>query len=417
MSVIHLDETLPLDDCPATRYVPVSQREGLRERLKKGLKAWIYRRLSGRPKRTVPPIPENPQCVLVATGGNLGGAIISIPLIEAVRKRWPDCHLAVVSNRQHGLEIVERAGFGDSFHLAPETSLARMLIRPSYWNFRRRILDFSPDLFIGNHNFSLNHTIPLHKIPVTIGHIGSCPQGSNLDEGAVYFDYKVTSFAGQNWLDSYQAIATLIGNSDRSRPRIIVSSDQRKFGLKRLQDLGLKEGMVCVGIQASVWEKEIYRAWSTENMAEMCTMLWKDLGVVPVIIGSKGQNELTRFLRDHRSNTFFIDCVDQFSTAELPALVAVCAAVVSNDSGLMHLSAAVGTATLAIYGMSNPDITWVYGDDPNHKIVRRGACVPCNSGSWLAENCPSRPCLNHIMPKTVLNELLNMLRDSVHTTE
>ena len=175
-----------------------------------------------------------------------------------------------------------------------------------------------------------------------------------------------------------------------------------------LRELGMKEDVRCVGIQASVWEQQLFKAWPTEHMAELCSKLWLIHGIIPIIIGTKGQDRLTSFLREHHPSVYFLDCVGKFTIAELPNLVAECEAVVTNDSGLMHLSAAVGTSTLVIYGMTNPDITWVYGDDPKHKIIRRSACVPCYGWSPLAESCTSRACLKNITPATVLDQLLKI---------
>jgi len=59
-----------------------------------------------------------------------------------------------------------------------------------------------------------------------------------------------------------------------------------------------------------------------------------------------------------------------------------CALTVSNDTGAMHVAAAVGTPIVAIFGPTDPVTTPPYGD--NHTLLREPVeCSPC-----LLRNCP-----------------------------
>jgi heptosyltransferase-2 len=73
-------------------------------------------------------------------------------------------------------------------------------------------------------------------------------------------------------------------------------------------------------------------------------------------------------------------------------LLAMAAVAVSNDSGLMHVAAAVGTHTVAIYGSSTPDFTPPLTDKATIHY-RRLECSPC-----FERTCPlgHLDCLNGI---------------------
>jgi ADP-heptose:LPS heptosyltransferase len=58
------------------------------------------------------------------------------------------------------------------------------------------------------------------------------------------------------------------------------------------------------------------------------------------------------------------------------ALMKKCSLFISNDSGPMHMAAAVGVPTVAIFGPTNP--VWVKPWGVKHRIVRLGLpCSPC----------------------------------------
>ena len=73
--------------------------------------------------------------------------------------------------------------------------------------------------------------------------------------------------------------------------------------------------------------------------------------------------------------------------AELAALLSLCRVVIANDSGGMHLAAAMGIRVIAIYGVTDPDVTGPMG--PGHVVlmaegVQRGRDIEPNSTAGIA---------------------------------
>lgn len=98
------------------------------------------------------------------------------------------------------------------------------------------------------------------------------------------------------------------------------------------------------------------------------------------------------------------DCINlagKTSILEAIDLLAICQTVVSNDSGLMHVAAAVGTRVVAIYGSTSPGFTPPLSEEA-HIVSLALDCSPC-----FKRTCPlgHKDCLNQLMPEQVLEQL------------
>jgi heptosyltransferase-2 len=93
------------------------------------------------------------------------------------------------------------------------------------------------------------------------------------------------------------------------------------------------------------------KAWSVHYYAELAKSLIKD-GVSVWVLGGPNEAQAARKIRDAGGER-----VRDFTGVDLRnAILALAAADVSvtNDSGLMHVSAAIGTPTVAIFGPTSP---------------------------------------------------------------
>ena len=102
------------------------------------------------------------------------------------------------------------------------------------------------------------------------------------------------------------------------------------------------------------------------------------------------------------------DCINlagRTSILEAIDLLALCQTVVSNDSGLMHVAAAVGTRVVAIYGSTSPAFTPPISEEA-HIVSLALDCSPC-----FKRTCPlgHKDCLNKLMPDLVLERVLEQV--------
>jgi len=122
------------------------------------------------------------------------------------------------------------------------------------------------------------------------------------------------------------------------------------------------------------------RRWDADRFASIVRRLAAD-GMRVIVFGGPSECALTRAV----AGTSAFDAGGRTDVALLAAALHACHILVSNDSGPMHLAAAVGTPVVSIWGAGDPLITGITG--PAHTMVRRLdlPCVPC-----VRNACPRR---------------------------
>lgn len=102
--------------------------------------------------------------------------------------------------------------------------------------------------------------------------------------------------------------------------------------------------------------------------------------------------------------------VGELDLADTAALLSECAALVANDSGLMHVGAALGIPVFGLFGITSPAREAL--PVSNMLPVTKGLpCEPgCRQGSWGRRDCEFHlECLRSLTPDDVLDRILRVL--------
>jgi ADP-heptose:LPS heptosyltransferase/glycosyltransferase involved in cell wall biosynthesis/SAM-dependent methyltransferase len=123
-----------------------------------------------------------------------------------------------------------------------------------------------------------------------------------------------------------------------------------------------------------------------------------------VVVGTEAdlQNEQTYFREPFAWPAYARNFVGRLSLADAAALVGECAALVSNDSGLMHLGVALGVPVFGVFGITDPRREMIPA--ANMFPVTKGlACEPaCRRGPWGRRDCEHHlACLKTLTPEEV----------------
>jgi ADP-heptose:LPS heptosyltransferase len=103
------------------------------------------------------------------------------------------------------------------------------------------------------------------------------------------------------------------------------------------------------------------KRWPVEGFARLARSLAQQ-GAAILIVGSRSENHLQDALAD-ASGIELIRAVGDTTAGQLMGLLERCVLFVGNDSGPLHIAAALGIPCLAFYGPTDPRLTGPFGEE------------------------------------------------------
>ena len=356
---------------------------------------WVHNRwktplpyfLAGRTKRGhyLPPGQSpadlQPFRLLVRSSNWLGDAVMSIPAVEACRAARPDLHLTILAPAKLAPLWKRVAGVDKVLEIAPGESPLGL---------RRRIADkFDAAILFPN---SLRSALEARAlgVPRIAGYAGHFRR--RLLGQMPRFKPEVCGHHAKGYL----ALARYCGADVPVDPEPSFPRKAAPPPAGRPPRIG-----VCPGAEYGPAKR-----WPPERFAAAMREFYASASAEWVLFGVAGDapagEEIVRACPFPVENR-----IGKTSLDGLMDELGACDALLTNDTGTMHLAAFLGVPTVAIFGSTDPDRTSPLGDF--HRILRhRVPCSPC----FLRE-CPiDFPCMTGIAPAEAAAALCEVLAPS-----
>lgn len=182
---------------------------------------------------------------------------------------------------------------------------------------------------------------------------------------------------------------------------------------------GLAAGAPYVVLNPNAGTLSLERRWPPAMFAELGRRLLRDEGLALLLIGSASERAYTEGVRqlvEPDPKEYVINLAGSLTTGGLAAVLRGAAGVVSNDSGPMHLSAALGAPTVGLFG---PETPVMYGPLGLRALAlyRPPPCSPCINvhDNKVASCIYGRPeCLVNLTVDEVHDALQGLRRGDVY---
>ncbi len=188
------------------------------------------------------------------------------------------------------------------------------------------------------------------------------------------------------------------------QPRLVSYPDKAPTILEKL---GIKEYSSAMGLCPGA-EYGPAKRWLPEYYAKVASAWIKEKGPIFIFGGKKDTQVADAIIAciDPEIRKHCYDLTGRTELTEAVDLLSSCSIVVTNDTGLMHVAAAVGTPLVAIYGSSSTGYTPPLSDKAKTVFLTNLNCRPC-----FERNCPhkSMECLVDLKPELVVQEINNLL--------
>lgn len=147
--------------------------------------------------------------------------------------------------------------------------------------------------------------------------------------------------------------------------------------------------------------------WPAHHFAALSDLLAREVSATVIVVGGPDDVSLADEIRE-RAASKPLSLAGKLDLLQLAAVLERCNAVVSGDTGPMHMATAVGTPVIALFGAADPARTGPVGRGHIVLQARDVACVPCRN-----RRCGNRSgleCMNKLSAKSVFNAVLAVLR-------
>jgi heptosyltransferase-2 len=183
-------------------------------------------------------------------------------------------------------------------------------------------------------------------------------------------------------VEYYLSILSALGwETEKKQPRIVISREDQEKAARLLRAGGIMGDQTLLGLCPGA----IYgpsKRWPSERFADIGDRAVKTWKAGVILFGSSKEMEICREVSKHMGQSCLNLC-GKTGLGEAVAIMQKCHLILTNDSGLMHVAAALGRPLAAIFGSTNPITT---GPASRKAVVVRHQtdCAPC-----LKPECPT----------------------------
>ena len=336
--------------------------------------------------------------ILIAQTSFLGDVVLSTPVCAALRRLYPEAHVAVLVRRDTA-GVLDGHPHIDAVLIDDKRGRDRGL---GSWRVVQMLRRQRFDLVLALHkSFRTAWLLAAARIPRRIG----------FRQSAGWFLYHRRVLRDPTRHDverNLQILAGLDVDPDGLRSPPFVACAPAAIARLRaaLQARGVVPGARLIGIApGSAWAT---KRWTVEGYAALVDLLRQRHDATVLLLGAPADADYTAAIAVAAS-TAVVNLVGQTDLATLIAAIDQCDVLVSNDSAPMHIAVARGTPVVAIFGPTTP--AQGYGPYTDRAVVvqRPLACRPC--GRHGAAVCPigTHACMRDI-PASEVEAAVTTLR-------
>ncbi len=306
-----------------------------------------------------------PQKILIRSTNWIGDAIMTTPAVRTIRRNFPEAHIAILCY----------PWVADVFNASPHVDEVILFEKngehkglKGMWKLGRQLANQGFDLAILLQNaFKAALISVLAAIPARAGYIRD-GRGLLLNHGV-----KICAEVRElHQVHYYQGLCRELGMQCGSDELFLQLPEDTEIWAQEFVS-AFNSGPVIGFNPGAAYGPA--KCWPTEKYGKLAARLAADLNATILVFGTTNDTSTAAGINSFAPDRV-IDLAGKTSLAEAMALIGVCDGFVTNDSGLMHVGAAMQTPLVAIFGSTDPIATGPFS--PNASVIQKKVdCQPC----------------------------------------
>ncbi|MBA3036114.1 MAG: lipopolysaccharide heptosyltransferase II [Desulfobacterium sp.] len=331
--------------------------------------------------------------ILIRATNWVGDAVMTLPALEAVRENFPSARITVLARPWVAPLFENHPAVNDVLIFQKHDSFIKDLaeIKSLIESIKEKQFDLA---LLFQNAFEAAIIAYLGGIKYRVG-FDSDGRGLLLTHAIK----RTNEIFKIHQVEYYLSILKALGYTAESRnPAIHIAEDVLAKADNLLKLNGINEDDFLLGFAPGAIFGNA-KKWPPERFAEIGDLAAQRWGAKTIIMGSKKEQYIGSIVTGlMRYNP--VDFCGTTSLEEAIAIISRCNFFLSNDSGLMHVAAALGVPTLAIFGSTDHVATGPRG--PKTRILKHNIdCAPC-----MKQECPTDfKCMLSITPEEVWQEM------------
>ena len=317
----------------------------------------------------------NPRNILILDFGQLGDVVLSLPALRAVRERFPSARITVAVGKSAG-EIAKLSGYVNNVLTVDRVGLrdgpklvSIFKILQIVKGVRRSQFDFVIDL----HSFYETNLL---------GFLSGAPRRLYARRPTRSLDY-LANFeprppieeeqSSRHQVDRYLDVLIPLGIREAVRAPHLKTRPEDDVGVeKMLRKAKADTGLPLIGIFPGAGHPS--RRWPLERFAELADYLVRNDGIRVLVFAGPEEVGISGEIRRLFPPSSLL--LSGLRVPQLASALARLAVFVSNDTGPMHIAAAVGTSVVVLLNRTTPNAFVPIGESHRHIYSRTISEIP-----------------------------------------
>jgi 3-deoxy-D-manno-octulosonic-acid transferase/heptosyltransferase-1 len=338
--------------------------------------------------------------ILIVKLSAIGDVIHALPSLAALRKLYPEANITWVIEDASS-DLISGHPYLDRVIVSHRKQWIDDLKKGHITKPIKEIRDFIDDLRKQPYDLVVDFHGLIKSAIIVLLSSGKRKLGydSMQELSGLFLNEKIPEDMHKHAVDRYLDFLRYLG-SDIKDPEFLIPIGEENINRvdELLQRNAIDKNRRFVAVNpVALWDTKL---WADEKFADLCDMITDELGVSVVFTGSD-HRKLEHI--QSRMKSLSVNLGGRTTLRDLAYLYRRSSLLITTDSGPMHLAAAMGIPTIALFGPTDPARTGPYGK--GHVVIRRElSCSPC-----FLKKCDSMKCMSDITVDEVFHAVKEKL--------